>query len=462
MKYKIEKMTVDEFTQLKENCGIFLDESFQRGTDEVSVWDIKQQSKFMKSVLSESAPSSFILVDVDAALEYHNEMGIDDESIEYFQEAQNNGYKYVSIDGNNRSIALLNFKKNKVKVPKGEYTLDDDRPVQVNSSRNTYNTLNDKLKQKYLETDLLVVIYTKIAKNDMHKLFRNVNDGKHLNHQHIRQSHPSSIANYVREKRKQFKDALRLFYTPKDFTGEMKGDEWIAKTISYATYESIDKKHLDKLYQSPTSASKIVKPKKSDSDYTKVLNNVLTMIKPGLANLRKSPNAIFDFFAICYDFKKTNVKIDKPKEFYELWLETTGKMFADVDTVYEYEKKSGHPTSEIFKEIIRHPYENAQKFRKKLIVDKIKQIALDKKILIQQEDPDAYFSYDEKVIMHKRQNGICPLTNKKIPFAEIADWTKWQGDAIDPKDNGGIHDLSNGQLVCAKANNKKSNKILVA
>ena len=460
MKYKIEKMTVEEFTQLKKDKKIKLDRSFQVGTDEASRWDTKQQSKYIKSILLGSAPSPFILVDVDAALNYQEENGTDDESIEYFRQAQKDGYKYISVDGNNRSISILNFYNNKIKVPTYEYECDN-RPVDVKSPKDKFNTLNIKLKHKYLETELSFAIYTEIAKKDCPVLFRNVNDGKPLNGQQIRQSYPSLLADYVRDKRDHFETSLKQFVQNKDFI-VLKADEWIARCISYATYEESSKKHLDKVYKQSFSASKVVKPGKSDSDFNRVLNSVLTMIKPGLGNLKKSSNAVFDLFVICYDFKMNNIKIDKPKEFYDLWLKTTGSMFADEDTFYDYEKKSGHPTSEIFKDIVKHPYENAQKQRRKLVLDEIQQIALEKRILIQQENPDDYFNYNEKAIMWKRQNGICPLTDKEIPFAEIADWTKWQGDAIDPKDNGGIHNLSNGQLVCAKANNEKSNKILTA
>jgi len=457
-KYTHEHKTVKEYTDLKENKLIFLDESFQRGTDEESVWQVKEQRKYINSVLEDNAPSPFILVDVDIALEYHTEMGTDDESIEYFTKAKESGYKYVSIDGNNRSIALLNFRKNDVSVPSGEYTLEDDRTVEVSKSKSLYKSLNDKLKQKYDKTELLVTVYTKISKKDCHKLFRTVNDGKALNDQHIRQSHPSRLADYVREKRKQFKESLRLFFTQSEFVGAMRGDKFIAKCISYATYDMIDKKHLDKIYEYPKTASKLIKPNKSDSDFTKVLNNVLNMIKPGLANLKKSENAIFDFFAICYDYKTKNIKIDKQDEFYKLWLETTSKMFASKKD-YTYEKKPGEKVTETYKDIVKHPYKNAEQYRRNLILDKIEKVALDQKILIQQEDPDAYFSYDDKVIMWNRQNGICPETNKKIPVSEIADYTKWQGDAIDPKDKGGKHELSNGQLICAEFNNKKSNKL---
>ena len=40
------------------------------------------------------------------------------------------------------------------------------------------------------------------------------------------------------------------------------------------------------------------------------------------------------------------------------------------------------------------------------------------------------------------------------------DHTKWQADHIYPFDKGGLTILENGQLIRAKENNEKSNKIV--
>ena len=70
---------------------------------------------------SNSAPSPFILVDIDAALDYNEGIGIDDDSIEYFKQLKEEGYLYVSVDNNNRSIALRNFADNEIIVPSNDY-----------------------------------------------------------------------------------------------------------------------------------------------------------------------------------------------------------------------------------------------------------------------------------------------------------------------------------------------------
>ena len=458
MKYNNKTMSVAEFTELKQKGKIKLDPSFQVGTDKVSRWEKKQQSKYIRSILFGSAPSPFILVDINAALEYNEGIGIDDDSIEYFKQLKDEGYLYVSVDGNNRSIALRNFADNEIIVPSGDYETSKGI-VSVKPGKNKNKSLNKLLLDKFNNSELSFAIYTEIQKINLPVLFRNVNDGVPLNGQQIRQSYPSKIAQYVRDKRNTFEKSLKNFVKNKEFI-VLKADEFIAKCIAYAAYNTTDKKTLDKVYMSPLGeANKIVRPGKTDSKFNRVLNTVLDTIKVGTANLKKSSNSIFDYFCISYDYKMQNVKIDKPAAFYDLWLETTGKMFADEKTTYD-SPKQGDTEKYNFKTLTRKIGDEFRVYRQKLVKDKIEDKAFTDKILVQQEDPDDYFSYDDKVKMWERQKGKCTRTKKEIPFNEIADSTKWHGDAVIPKDKGGTHTLDNGELIDATFNIKKSNKLI--
>ena len=84
---------------------------------------------------------------------------------------------------------------------------------------------------------------------------------------------------------------------------------------------------------------------------------------------------------------------------------------------------------------------------------------IDAGIITQQEDPkNRFFTKEQKRKLWNRQGGICPETKQEIPIEEMFDYTKWQADHKDPFDNGGLTELDNGQLICAKFNNEKSNK----
>ena len=75
-------MSVKDFTRLKREQKIKLDPSFQVGTDEASRWEVKLQRLYLRSVLIGSAPSPFVLVNIEEALQFNEDSGIDDDSIE--------------------------------------------------------------------------------------------------------------------------------------------------------------------------------------------------------------------------------------------------------------------------------------------------------------------------------------------------------------------------------------------
>ena len=451
-------MSVKDYTRLKREKKIKLDPSFQVGTDEASRWEVKLQRLYLRSVLIGSAPSPFVLVNIEEALQFNEDSGIDDDSIEYFQGLLDEGYRFLSIDGNNRSITLKNFVEGKIKLLIGSYPVEDGYVVKVTGKHDSYETMNDKLRDIFDAIALSVVEYIEIYSEECPVLFRNINTGDPLNQQHIRNSYPSKVAEYVRAKRKKFKKTFLKFMSDAELNGTMNGDLFIAKCISYATYgkETI-KIYLDEVYMSPAPAAKIVKPgrffdKKSPSDFDSVLTHVLTDLgsAKSLVNLQTSTNSIFDYFAICWDYKQANIKIDNHKQFFKKWLETSGKFFADEDTTYP-----SLDTEEVFnwKTLIKKIPVKYGDYRRAIL-----KLAIGDEFLISQEDPDAYFNYDAKVKMWVRQDGVSTVTGKKIPFDEIGDTTKWQGDAIIPKDKGGEHILDNGQLIEAEINLKKSNK----
>ena len=174
MKFKNTFMSVKDFTRLKREKKIKLDPSFQVGTDEASRWDKFLQRLFLQSVLIGSAPSPFVLVNIKEALEFNKDSNIDDDSIKYFQDLLDEGYRFLSIDGNNRSISLKNFVEGKIKLIHGKY-MTEKGLVPVTARNDSYKNMNKNLKAKFDSIDLSVTEYTEIYHADCPVLFRNIN-----------------------------------------------------------------------------------------------------------------------------------------------------------------------------------------------------------------------------------------------------------------------------------------------
>jgi len=467
MIYGYKTLSVEEFTTLKKDKKIKLDPSFQVGTDEESRWDKKQQSKYIRSVLLGSAPSAFVVVNCELAYQNNLERGNDNASIVYFDELRGE-FKWLSIDGNNRSISLRNFVDGKVTIPSGVYYLKNGVPVIIKRGENNkFSTMERSFREQFLKSKVLVSEYEDVQWSDLGVLFRNINDGIHLNPQMNRQSNPSPIADYVRGMRTKFEKSLRNLYGNKDFI-MLKGDEWVAKCMAFAVYSgNCGRGILDSMYKNPNIASTTVKPSlKTGSEFTRVLKNVLKDIKNGVSTC--SANSIFDYFVINWSWSKENIRVVDRKKVYDKWLEVVSGMTSDDKTTYDSPKDDEVDVKYTWKLIVRKGEATKSVFgdyRRKTIREKIESELFENGSLIQTSDDD-YYTPDEKRIMWDRQNGICTCDRddcvKNIPLEEICDGKKWHGDAIDPRANGGLHTLENGQLMCKVGNQKKSNSIGVA
>ena len=466
MIYDYKTLSVEKFAKLKNEKQIKLDPSFQVGTDESSRWDKLQQSKYIKSVLLGSAPSAFVVVNCEDAYENNFNRGVDNQSIEYFDGLRND-YKFLSVDCNNRSIALRNFIYGDLKIPAGVYFLKSGAAVKIKRGHyDTFESMASALKAEFLNSDVLIAEYEDILWSDLGVLFRNINDGYPLNPQQKRQSFPSVIAEYVRNMRDDYEKNLSKFISPKSMRN-LGGDEFIAKCMSYVVNVCITSaKALNFMYENPKTAASVVKPSsKKISDFTSVIKNVLKDLKVGVGSISKSTNSVFDYFVVQWELKEQNIRVVNRKEFYNTWLEKVSSLFLDEVTPYDLSHIETKSKQIVYKDIVKKITLDYGQLRRKLVMDSIVPDLLESGVLIQTSDDD-YYTPDEKMIMWKRQDGKCPCNRPEcvndIPIGEICNGTKWHGDAVDPRANGGDHTLENGQLMCRVGNQKKSNSIGVA
>tara|TARA_B100000035_G_scaffold265534_1_gene237922 strand:- start:90 stop:1466 length:1377 start_codon:yes stop_codon:yes gene_type:complete len=450
---KIITKSVKEFTDLKIDKKIKLEPSFQRGTDDVSSWNNENKKDYIHSTLVGTATNFIHLVDVDKALLYNE--GGDPESYEYFAKLSLEEFKYLSIDGNNRSIALKDFRNNEFKMYQREYPYD--RGVfDITSKYATYSTIPSRLREIFDETKINLIVYSNVTLKQCSELFRDVNRGKSLNDQQFRQSYLCETANFVRSKRATYIKSLQNFVSPGDMR-ELNGDQFIAKMISYAYYNDFDKTKLDNLYFNAKNGhvEKLRLFSKNNPPFLSVLHNFFTDIKVGTNKL--SANAVFDYFKLLLDYENENVKVNNHKEFYKLWLEA----YEDLQTDITPKTIEGYDSQYTFAETVKKIPMTFYNFRQNEIKSKIESVAIDKGYLIQQGDPkDRFFTTTQKYLLWKKQGGKSPATGKEIPLTEIYDHTKWQADHIIPWDQGGETTIENGQLIEAVINNQKSNKLI--
>ena len=446
-------MTVKEFTDIKIDEQIKLEESFQRGTDQVSSWNDDNKKDYIHSTLVGTATNPIHVVDIKKALQYNE--GADPESYEIFKKYDEEGYIYLSIDGNNRSIALKDFRQNKFKMYQREYPTDR-LLVEVKKDYDTYSTMGTILREIYDYARVNLIVYSNVTIKQCSELFRDVNRGKTLNHQQFRQSYLCPTADWVRATRKKYYKSLSNFLKEGEMR-EMAGDEFIVKMMSFAHFGECDKGKFDRMYFDSNTGhiEKLRLFTKNESNFKSVLHNFFTDISVGTNKL--SSNAVFDYFILLWNYKLDNVKIDNHKEFYKLWLDSYSTLQTDTEPM----KIDGEDSLFTFNDTIRKPLKHFGQFRQDAIKKVIEHVAIEKGYLVQQGDPkDRFFTNIQKFELWKKQDGKSTITGKEIPLTEIYDHTKWQADHIIPWDKQGETTIANGQLIEASINNKKSNTLV--
>ena len=448
----MKSLTVKEFTDLKLDKKIKLSESFQRGTDLVSSWNNDNKKDYIHSTLAGTATNPIHLVDIKKALKYNE--GADPESYEIFKKYDEEGYIYLSIDGNNRSISLKDFREDQFKMYQREYPTDR-LLVEVKKDYNTYSTMGSVLKEIFDYARVNLIVYSNVTIKQCSELFRDVNRGKTLNHQQFRQSYLCPTADWVRATRKKYFNSLNNFIKDSDMR-EMNGDEFVVKMMSFAHFGECDKGKFDRMYFDSNTGhiEKLRLFTKNESNFKSVLHNFFTDISVGTNKL--SPNAVFDYFILLWNYKLDNIKVDNHKDFYKLWLDSYSTLQADTEPM----TIEGEESLFTFNDTIKKPLKHFGQFRQDEIKKVIEHVAIEKGYLVQQGNPkDRFFTNIQKYLLWKKQDGKSPASGKEIPLTEIYDHTKWQADHIIPWDQGGETTIDNGQLIESSINASFGNKI---
>jgi hypothetical protein len=281
----------------------YIDKSYQR----FEVWSEGNKYSFLKSVYKGLVANPIIVVSVGLCKE-HARMTGNKEDLEYFQSIENMGCEYISVDGNNRSQTINSYYNKELE--KSLYN-DDDRDV-------------------FEDTELYVVIFGKLSKNDIHDLAINTNKGDSWNDQESRNAMNTQISGFIRDTRTDFWSILtnKIKITK---LNRMKGDELLVKMLAYENYGEIklNQKQLNKVYTD------------KNLDVSKFKRNIKTLKKImsyHTADVKLHNSEFFNLYVLISYLNKNNMKINDLGEFYLDFHEKQNLRRSSTDT---YESENG-------------------------------------------------------------------------------------------------------------------------
>jgi len=418
--------------------GVALDLSFQRHAS----WPLKQMTEFCTSVMLGNAPSPIVVVNIEKSLAKTVKNSPDWHYFKYWLDL---GYKWISIDGNNRTVALKIFYNNGVPISHGKYLRSV--VIDVNSSNDTFAKIPDEIKQKaYEDSQITVVEYHVSSRQDCSDLFLNINSGKDLNAQEKRNAKLTDIAKEVRGLGTLSVEALKNIY--KSGNQGYQIDEIIAKMAcihAYGPKHGVSVKDLNEAYED----NSMVWPQFISHGGKECIEKTIELIGKYSTKKFKNKATMLNLFMVLSTLHKENRKIINDKLFFEWFCETEKKRLHKV----AHKNRNGEQL--LYETCNRNINGLNLTARFNLILEDIQSVAGN--IVSSVLDNIRIYSKQEKYQAWLKQNGVCPLTGKIIPEDEIYDSELWQAHHHIPHSLGGPTTQENCFLVDAKANQELGN-----
>lgn len=184
MKIKLPKFIKSYYNK------IHIDRSFQRKV----CWSDEKIRRFILSVNKNRTPYPIVVADVLSGIEKSIE-SLDENSENYYQKIYNSKFSWISLDGLQRSTAMMKFFTDKVSVTGTFIDADGKEVVVVNKY---FSNLPQRLQDRFNDYDVEIRIMEDLLRDELKEFFININDGEALNDQEKRNAFPTSISKFIR------------------------------------------------------------------------------------------------------------------------------------------------------------------------------------------------------------------------------------------------------------------------
>lgn len=184
MKIKLPKFIKSHYNK------IYVDRSFQRKV----CWSDDKIRKFILSVNQNRTPYPLVVADIRSGIEKSIE-SLDENSENYYQKIAKK-YSWVSLDGLQRSTAMMKFFTDQVSVT-GIFIDADGKEEEITNKY--FSNLPQRLQDKFNDYDVEMRVMEDLLRDELKEFFININDGEALNDQEKRNAYPTSISKFIRD-----------------------------------------------------------------------------------------------------------------------------------------------------------------------------------------------------------------------------------------------------------------------
>ena len=485
----IQYITVWELYNLLKGGKIYTDPSYQRP----ACWDMKKKVSYIFDLNVGGIVMTFYLVDVEKSMEECKEWGENDVDYLYYKNLHEKGYKYLSLDGNNRSISVKEFFEDGVGftdcVLKDSEGLVDDLPIYEQVMY--YGQLPSRWQKKFKNKKVPVQFVEAATIDDLHYEFAKLNILSALNHPELRNAIRALVADHVRLMAQEpmmdenqnmvsgkFWDDFSEIFTSK-VLARRKSDEFYQRLVLLTHHGlknfnigEIDLGHeaLDQMFYDDL-------PKKQDFDVCEKLCKVdveIAKIIKGKAGLK--PKFVINFHIFQLALRNEGFFVNTADPAFEQFAnelfhhETLRKQWFCVSDEDRKKRQNGEISDEDWKKILLSDcYEYAMdsangtrggSLHKRLeackkSVDVLTAMPQFETLFETLPTPRKSFGLSTRERIARSQNWVCALTGRGFTLSQLQN-AEVVVDHWVPLNKGGSNDLSNIRIMFAGANIQKS------
>lgn len=183
--------------------SVYIDRNFQRHF----VWNRARRRAYNKAILKRKTGTPITIACIVSCLNYSRLVNCTD-SIQKFEELLSWGYKYISLDGQNRSLTMQEFAEKATSLTMGDTehvcTLTNQS---IDLSNRLLKDMPESIRGEFLQgTKIPVCIYSDYTYSELAAEFRDLNSSDNLNAMEWRNSYQTYFSTWIRSQVEVHKD----------------------------------------------------------------------------------------------------------------------------------------------------------------------------------------------------------------------------------------------------------------
>lgn len=414
---KTESKSIEGFIGVIRGNRVFSDPSIQRR----KVWGNSNREGYKKSLIEGTDTNNIVLCDIKSSMD--NSFSIyNHKDYDYFSNLWNKGYRYISLDGGNRTEYLMDIYKD----------IDWGKPM------------SDELRD-FLDTEINLVHIYNGTKTQLHQIAINLNSGESWNKQEKRNAMVGVVSGFIRDLGIGYSNELKLI-SGLSFP-RMKDLELLSQFLLYHQYKTtpIKDKGLNSMYKNSE-----IHNEKQFLDIMKVWGKCLSLI--GTTGSKISKTTSFNLFMFLLEMNRDyNCVLNKEliSGFVGKYLELENKRIED--TLYDPLESNWKYLSRNMDKNLMYKFETIHSNFLPFVDDYFYQL-----------DSVRVFSEMDKLIKYIETGGVIRRldgSTELVTPLQVLNGNLIEGDHIKPHSKGGNKSLDNLELLRKSDNRKKSNKL---